>query len=175
MEIPNEVYNAYKSVNRNILGNYYNLYVTHSSDDEWMSGIAQTFYKEKTESGYDDYQIIELMISFVQSLEYVSDDIGTGYDEYPKFPLETLYDQGGDCEDTSILLASLIRELGYGVVLIMFDDHMGVAVLGESTLEGYYYEYDGLPYYYVETTSPDWQIGELPSELVGQYARILPT
>lgn len=175
IEIPTEVYIAYKAVDRNLQGNYYNLYVTDTADDKLMGDIAKTFYNEGVKNGYDDYQIIELMISFVQSLDYVSDDIGTGYDEYPKFPLETLYDKGGDCEDTSILLASLIRELGYGVVLVMFDNHMGVAIIGESDMAGYYYEYNGSHYYYVETTSPGWKIGELPSELIGKEAIILPT
>ncbi len=175
MEIPKTVYNAYQSVSRDRQGDYYNLYVTDTADDPWMAGISETFLRGKTNSGYGDYRIVEFMIGFVQSFEYVRDDIGTGYDEYPKFPLETLYDMVGDCEDTGILPASLIRETGYGVVLVMFEDHVGMGVSGESTLEGYSFGYDGLPYYYVETTSPGWQIGQLPSELIGSEAYILPT
>ena len=112
------------------------------------------------------YAIRSYYVTFVQSLEYVSDIIGTGYDEYPKFPLETLYDEGGDCEDSSILLSSLIRETGYGTVMVMFDDHMGVGIQGAEDMEGYYFEDNGIRYYYVETTTSGWGIGEMPEELI---------
>jgi hypothetical protein len=118
-----------------------------------------------------DWEMIELAIAFVQGLDYVPDDIGTGYDEYPKFPLETLYDQGGDCEDSSILLASLLRELGYGTVLVMTEDHMGVGVKASEPAN---FTYMNMDFYYIETTAPGWGIGELPEELNGVNISILP-
>jgi hypothetical protein len=118
--------------------------------------------------------MVKNVIFFVQSLNYVDDKVGTGYDEYPKFPLETLADQGGDCEDSAILLASLLRELGYGTVLLQFQDHMAVGIKGESSIRGSYFELDGSRYYYVETTSTGWDIGEVPDVLKDQPAKILP-
>ena len=50
------------------------------------------------------------VISFVQDLPYTSDDVTTGFDEYPRFPYETLYDNGGDCEDTSILASAHVNK-----------------------------------------------------------------
>jgi hypothetical protein len=102
---------------------------------------------------------------------YVDDKVGTGYDEYPKFPLETLADQAATVRTARILLASLLRELGYGTVLIQFDIiwqssqrgrlHTGKLLRGRRTR-----------YYYVETTSTGWDIGEVPELMKTKPARI---
>lgn len=170
--IPGEVYSMYKSIERNNTNNNYSRYVTDTKDDKWIGNLVETFSKKALESGYSDYEVVCLIINFVQSLDYVKDKVSTGYDEYPKFPLETLYDQGGDCEDTSILLASLIRELGYGTVLIVFDNHAGIGVQGESGAQGSYFEYNGTPFYYVETTGEGWNIGDIPDEIQNKNANV---
>lgn len=171
--IPTSIYKAYKSINRNEIYEY-SIYVTDDNDDEWIGEIVNKFKTEGQKCGYSDDEIVKLMISFVQSLDYATDLDATGYDEYPKFPLETLYDRGGDCEDTCILLASLIREFGYGTVLIIFDDHMGIGIKGETGGIGSYFEYADTPYYYVETTGENWGIGEIPDAYQKEKASIVP-
>ncbi len=151
----------------------YSSYVSDSLDDAYLASLAQVFVDTAKENGYGEDAAVELAISFVQSLEYLPDDDSLGYD-YPKYPLETLYDCGGDCEDTSILLVSLIREMGYGCCLVEFDDHMGVGVLGSDNVVGSYYEMHGNKYYYVETTDTGWQIGEMPREYKNRKASIWP-
>ena len=66
----------------------------------------------------------------------------------------------------------MIREMGYGCALILFDDHMGVGVLGDETMVGSYYEQYGNMYFYIETTDVGWEIGELPDELTYEYASV---
>jgi hypothetical protein len=84
-----------------------------------------------------------------------------------------LVEDGGDCEDISILLASLYREMGYGVVLLRFPGHMAVGVKGSSDMPGTYYEKNGTRYYYVETTSNNSQIGYIPEEYKNTSAKLL--
>ncbi len=175
LKMPVAAVNAYKSTPRDpyaILTGY-SLYVFEPADDEYLSQLAQVFVDTAMENGWGKDTAVQLAISFVQSLTYTPDDIGLGYD-YPKYPLETLYDQGGDCEDTSILLVSLIKEMGYGCCLVMFDDHMGVGILGNDTVEGMYFQMDGGKYFYVETTSEGWSIGDMPPELINKTATIWP-
>ena len=171
--IPMSAYKYYKTVDRKKIKNY-SYYVTDPSDDEYLAGLAEKFKDAAEKENFSDLDMVKNIIFFVQSLNYVDDKVGTGYDEYPKFPLETLADEGGDCEDSAILLASLLRELGYGTVLIQFTDHMAVGVKGEETIQGSYYELGGIRYYYVETTSTGWGIGEVPDQMQGQSAKILP-
>lgn len=173
LKIPYSAYEYYKTVDRKKIKNY-SYYVTDPSDDDYLAGLAEKFKDAAEKENFSDLDMVKNIIFFVQSLNYVDDKVGTGYDEYPKFPLETLADEGGDCEDSAILLASLLRELGYGTVLIQFTDHMAVGVKGEESIQGSYYEVDGIRYYYVETTSTGWGIGDVPDQMKGQSARILP-
>ena len=82
-------------------------------------------------------------------------------------------DNGGDCEDTAILLASILKEMGYGVVLIEFDDHMAVGLLGDDSLSGTYFQYNNSKYFYIETTAV-MDIGEMPSVYNNQTSTIIP-
>ena len=173
LKIPKSAYEDYKTVDRKKIRDY-SYYVMDQSDDEYLAGLADKFKEAAEKEKYSDLDMVNNIIFFVQSLEYLDDKIGTGYDEYPKFPLETLADQGGDCEDSAILLASLLRELGYGTVLVQFPSHMGVGIKGEDTMPGSYFEVDGSKYFYVETTSAGWEIGEIPDQMKDQRAKILP-
>lgn len=168
-------YEAYRAISRDDMGYDYQDYVTYKSDDEWLANLANVFKNEGESYGLSEYEIIEMITAFVQTLEYVTDEIGTDYEEYPKFPIETIYDGGGDCEDSSILLASLIRELDYGVAMIEFDDHMGIGILGDDSMTGVYYaDRNGKKYFYIETTDTGWGIGELPEDLEGKTAKVIP-
>lgn len=170
LKIPIEAVNYYKSIDRNdIFG--YSYYVTHEADDEYLAALANVFRNTAKAEKMSEWDTINLAVSFVQNLKYVPDLIGTGYDEYPKFPLETLYDEGGDCEDSSILLVSILRELGYGTVLVIVEDHMGVGIKASEPAN---FKYMGMDFYYIETTSPGWEIGELPQGLEGKEILILP-
>lgn len=105
----------------------------------------------------------DFAIDVVQSLPYVLDDVGTGFDDYPKFIEETLTDVRGDCEDSTIALAVLLAGLGFDVVLVEFKSHIGVGIAGNFS--GSYVVYNGVQYYYIETTSEGWAIGDLPKNL----------
>ena len=170
-ELDSAFYNYYRSIDRKSIRGYA-AYAEDSLDDELISDLIQTF-RDGAED-YTDDELVRLVMSFVQSFDYVSDESWTGtYDEYPKFPYETLYDHCGDCEDTSILLVTLLRELGYGACLIELSDHMAVGVAGEKDIPGWYFKSGGTYYYYIETTAEGWDIGEMPEEYQGSTADLL--
>lgn len=106
-------------------------------------------------------QTVEMVASFVQQLNYRDD----GKYEYPRYPIETLVEQGGDCEDTAILLAALLRSMGYKSILLSPTGHMGVGLAVDGKLAGTGLEYQGETYYYVETTNKGWGIGDYPDHL----------
>jgi hypothetical protein len=139
-------------------------------DDELISQITTQMESLARDAGYGSDEIPYITMVFVQSLPYISDSVSSGYDEYPRFPFETLYSGGGDCEDSSILLASLLYDMGYGVVLIELSGHMAVGVRGDNALQGNYYEYEGDKYFYLETTNSGWAVGELPDQFLGAEA-----
>ncbi len=112
--------------------------------------------------GYSELEKINLIISFVQSLPYTSDNVTTPYDEYPRYPLETLVDNGGDCEDSSILTASLLESMNYELILINPPGHMAVGVNVDAY--GSYWTFEDEKYFYLETTAEGWEIGDIPDD-----------
>lgn len=131
-------------------------------NDPYIQELAQYFREVALDMELDHVGLAELVLDFSQGIEYQSDEIYIGYVEYWKFPLETLYDKGGDCEDTAILCATLLKALGYDSAMILLPGHMACGLV-ISDVQGNYITKDGRNYYYCETTSTNYDIGEMPS------------
>jgi hypothetical protein len=142
-----------------------------TTNDYYLKLVAEKLKEAASQKEYEPYDQVSFVLAFVQSLPYTSDSVTSGYDEYPRFPLETLVDNGGDCEDTSILFATLTLIMGYGTVYINPTDHYAVGVLGDN-LAGSYYTHENKTYYYCETTGDGWEIGEIPPEFKDKSAYI---
>lgn len=101
----------------------YDEYVLDPLDDAYLEGLVDWI---QTQVGTDFYDTVECAFNFVQAaIDYTYDP--TWY-EYPRYPIETLVDETGDCEDTAILYASLVRTLGAGAMLVAVDtNHDGTA------------------------------------------------
>jgi hypothetical protein len=176
LSIPTDLYDAYQAVpdsrrTRDGPAGYGYLTTTH---DYYLQILAQKLNETTNQMGYGSYDKVSFILAFVQSLPYTSDSVTTNYDEFPRFPIETLVDDGGDCEDTSILFASLTLILGYGTVYINPPNHYAVGVLG-TDLRGTYWNYppdSNRTYYYCETTGSGFKIGQLPTEFQGRNASI---
>ncbi len=148
----------------------HDLYVSDTKDDAYLASLAGDL-SSQFDAAWNDADKLNFLLSFVQSLPYTSDSETAGYDEYPRFPVETLLAKGSDCEDTSILFAGLAKALGWDVVLMAPPGHMAVGVApktGDDSLQGGAVSHDGKKYYYGETTAPGWRIGEIPSDYVGE-------
>ncbi|MFC6863647.1 copper amine oxidase [Halomicroarcula sp. GCM10025817] len=173
LEVPEVLYQYYKSRDRT---REYGAYVSDTYDDQYIKGIVNEFERFGKERGLNDAGIINQMMTFVQNLKYTSDKVSAGYNEYPKYPIETLVDREGDCEDSCILLASMLEQFGYGSTLLVFRDkqHMALGIAGGENIPGTSFQNDGQQYYYVETTAKGWGIGELPPEMEGGTPEFRP-
>ena len=89
-----------------------------------------------------------IAISFVQNIDYDMAGFTSG-DLNAKYPYEVLYTGCGVCSEKSKLLAYLLRDLGYGIVIFRFDSHDAVGVKCPQE-----YSYKGTGYCFVESTSP---------------------
>ncbi|WNY23148.1 hypothetical protein MmiHf6_04510 [Methanimicrococcus hongohii] len=152
----------------------YSTYALTAYDREILNSMIDGFKQQGNQYGFSKEQNVMNIIAFVQSLPYTSDSVTTGYDNYPRYPIETLIDGGGDCEDTAILAAALLTELGYGTILISPPNHMALGIMGSENITGTYYEHNGSRYYYMETTATGWDLGELPGDYVGKTVKLYP-
>lgn len=119
----------------------YGFYAGDAFNDVYVKHLAEMFTEH---DGLSASEYVNLAISFVQSLEYTSDSVTAGYDEYQRYPVETLVDRGGDCEDTAILLGAILEQMGYGVRGVLLPGHMGLAIKGDASLSGAYYSGDAV-------------------------------
>ena len=163
MQMPVSLYDYYRNLPRPHTNNY-SVYVTHPLDDAYIDTLVEKMKNAAQRAHFTELQTVEFAAAFVQSLPYTIDSVTSPYDEYPRYPAETLVDNGGDCEDTSILLASILDKMGYGVVLLNPPNHMAVGVKISGNISGTCWQYEGDNYYYIETTGLNWRIGQLPEK-----------
>ena len=170
--IPEEVYQFYRE--RTHYNDDLMHYVLSEYDREYVREIVQSFRAGGERWGLSDLDNVFNVVSFVQSLKYVSDATSRGEDEYVRYPIETLVDGIGDCEDVVILAASILHEMGYSVLLVLLPDHLALAVKYDKDFPGTYYEYGGKKYYYLEMTNQGWDLGQIPPQYRNQKATLIP-
>lgn len=156
-----EQYRYFQALPR--VGGYsqYSVYATDLHDDQELASLIGKLEAMAKDANLNVWETLNLIIAFVQSIPYASEE-----EEYARYPLETLVDQKGDCEDSSILMAAILQQLGYPVVLLVFmeEKHIGVGIAVSPPKTGKYWlcTYGGQDYYYLETTCAGWPIGLLP-------------
>jgi hypothetical protein len=139
-------------------------WVNEPQNLQYLSGLAGEV--RKVAAGYSRFQTAELALKMVQSLTYKTD-------AHQQLPVQTLL-ENGDCSDLSVLLAALLKEMGYDAALLYYsptstgngEGHMAVGIAfasGEVPKRDYpvlYYEYNGKKYYTAETTNKNALIGQ---------------
>lgn len=135
---------------------YYRAFIDEPHEKPVYEGVLRETRRIREEEGLDDDRYAELIAAFVQSLDYKVDP----EDLSPKFPVETLAQDAGDCDDKSLLLAALLAEEGYNVSILFFEPekHVGVGLRADEP------RYPGTEYAFVETTRPS-MVGFVPERL----------
>lgn len=141
----------------------YAVYVYDSYDDDYLDMLVDNLMDG---FGMDsDVDKVNFAASFVQNLDYKLDSDTNTSVEYARYPVETLFNGdggGGDCEDLSILMASILDKIDIDVALLRLPNHMAVGVkLDEDVLPQYDYYTEN--YYFLETTSVAPSCGYIPS------------
>ena len=156
---------------------------------DWLTGYYQAFFSDPNlDSFYEDLllplqriqreemlsesEYLELLITFVQQIPY--DYQATS----PRFAIETIYDQKGDCDEKSLLLAGLLEREGYDVALFFFPDYQhavaGIRVRLEADPGFHVFESDDKrDYVFIETTVPQY-IGRYPEVYEGARVYVVP-
>ena len=146
-------------------GNVHDLkFVTY--DDKYVKQIAD--YITSVSSAMTTVQKAQIILDFTQTIPYKSDEISMGSNEYWKYPLETLMDGNGDCEDTSILFCSIAKAMGLNCCMFVFNQHgpyeghmsSGIWIddsIGKTPMIQ--------SYYYCENTDNDhtFNVGDIPA------------
>jgi predicted transglutaminase-like cysteine proteinase len=176
LSIPLKTYLSYKEKPRITDNSKYTQMVTDSGADALINKLILQIQDAVLRYNYNKTDTIDLVGAFVQSLIFANNDVTTPYDDYPRYPVETLWDQTADCEDTSILTAALLYRLQYSHVFFVFNQPkhaaIGVYIPAMVGLDGW--EYQAKRYIYLETTGENFTLGHAPSVYVVLQPSIYP-
>ena len=115
--LPWDLYQTYRGRLRTpLVDNYdYGAFVEDPLDDPTLEDLADALAERIS----GDLAFAEYALAFVQgAIAYAADPSNA---EWPLYPMETLVDGEGDCEDTAILYVSLLKALGIACQLAFVD------------------------------------------------------
>ncbi len=120
---------------------YFLGYMNDAEQQPYIAALVRAI-QEKTPVQDDQARIA---ISLVQHIPFHD---GNQY----RYPYEVLYNGEGVCGEKSMLLASLLRDLGYGSAIYYFvkENHMTAGITASSS-----YGYRGTGYAFIESTEPN--------------------
>ncbi len=121
--------------------------------------------------GKSEAEAVNLLLHFVQSFPYETDQEQFGREKY-FFPEEALYYNYTDCEDRSVFFAYLVRNLiGLEVVGLDYPGHVATAVKFSTELPGDFVLYKNQKYLVCDPT----YINADPGMSQPQYQAVKPT
>jgi hypothetical protein len=164
LELPKSTYFHYRSKSKIV--NYAIQYLNYTREDEgyeYIENIKQYLKVDADQLGYSGAKLAGYIVAFAQScVPYTSDPENNGYD-YPKYPIETLVEMGGDCEDKSILAAVLLNAFGFESGLFLLPKHMIAAVYLPDYKSGATINHNNKNYTCIEATQVN-KMGYLDKE-----------
>ena len=142
---------------------YFAMFLKENDSEKIFHQVATDIQSVGKKNGLNDDQIVELVMAFVQSIQYDearATAIAAGSKEaLTNYPYETLFLQKGVCADKSFLASMILRDLGYGTVLFVYDseNHMAVGIQCPMQYSNY-----NSGYCFAETTAVGMRIGVIP-------------
>lgn len=142
---------------------YFAMFLKENDSEKIFHKVAVDIQSAGKKNGLNDDQIVELAMAFVQGVQYDearATAIAAGSKEaLTNYPYETLFLQKGVCADKSFLASMILRDLGYGTALFVYDteNHMAVGIQCSMQYSNY-----NSGYCYGETTAVGMRIGVIP-------------
>jgi hypothetical protein len=156
-------YKYFGSLEDNWEEKYYAMFL-NTQGNFLVANIAKDIEAQGKKNKLSDDEVAELVMSFVQAIPY--DDakaqlILSGSENATiEYPYETLYLNSGVCSDKSFLATVLLRSLGYGTALFVYEKENHMAIGIQCPVEYSTYQSG---FCFGETTSLGNKIGVLPS------------
>jgi hypothetical protein len=148
----------------------------YESNKDHLMGIQDSLLRISTDRQFDRAALARTAVAMIQDMpyEFVMPDNCEGRTSAPcnpgvKFgiysPLEFLYTMKGDCDTRTVLLFTLLKNLGYDPLIINSTQYGHSMLALDVPSSGDDFEYRGRRYAYWETTNVGWLPGMLPPDM----------
>ncbi|GHV09811.1 hypothetical protein FACS1894162_1270 [Bacteroidia bacterium] len=168
------------STNKNLIGFYnkypvsgeWNLYAQASLSKEVKEELYPALQKQI--AGKREADAANILLNFVQTaFQYQTDQQQFGY-ERPLFADESFFYPYNDCEDRSILFATLVKDLLHlDVVLLHYPGHLATAVHFNENIQGDYLTVGGKKFIVCDPTYIAVPIGTAMPEYKNTVAEVV--
>lgn len=103
---------------------YYRAFIDDSQLESLYRALITELRALRDDLGLDGDRYVELIVTMAQAIPYETDG------SPPKFPIETVAEAAGDCDDKALLAAALLAREGYAVSLLGFtaENHMALGI-----------------------------------------------
>jgi hypothetical protein len=165
---------------------YSNIY---QNDAKYLNSLYEELDKIRVSRKQNNIQFANTIVSMVQSIDYVlileqncndpsnlqsqqfieMRNSGISCDGLAPFglktPLQFLSNLKGDCDTRTLLLYTIFKHYNYNVAIINSEYYLhSMLGLDLPGVKGVFKVYNGVKYYFWETTNKGFRIGELPRE-----------
>lgn len=106
----------------------------------------------------DRRQFLDIIVSFVQNIEYKLPDNEFGI----YTPVEFMAYYKGDCDTRTVFLYTVLKKYNYDVVILDSEAYQHSMIGINISSNGKYKYYNGKRYYTWETTNTGWELGMIP-------------
>lgn len=138
---------------------YHRLYAHDSEVLDRISALVEDIAAQEALSAMDT---VNLVVSLVQNIRYEIPKINEFEVLSPVLCLDYRY---GDCDTKTLLMLTILRKLGVDCIHLESDEYNHAMIGINVPATGDYLEVSGTKYYFLETTSPGWEIGVLPPDV----------
>ena len=125
-----------------------------------MKYVFEGFNRIFTGENFDDRDKIYFAITFVQNIKY--ERPGGVLDLFP--PLGTIAYRFGDCDSKALLLYVILEKMGVDCAMLWSYNYKHAMLGIKVTGRGNSLTANGKKYFFLETTYPGWDVGEIPPE-----------
>ena len=158
--------------------NFY--FILYDHDKVKLSGLQDSIASIAIRNGIQKNDLLYTVVTLIQDIKYnyiLSTDSCGGHTDFPCVPsqrygilspVEFLYSLAGDCDTRTVLLFTLLKNLGYDPIIVNSRQYGHSMLAVDIPSEGDFLIHKGRKFYFWETTSTGWMPGMLPPDMANK-------
>ncbi len=157
---------------------WHNFYLgLYTHDKDLVKPLEDSIHVLAESRNISGEELVYTVVSLVQDIPYnyiLSDDSCSKHTDHPCVPnqrygvlspVEFLYSLSGDCDTRTVLLFTLLKNMGYNPVIVNSAQYGHSMLAVDVPTEGDYFDHKGRKFYFWESTATGWLPGMLPPEM----------